>query len=146
MTCPRCLSDVESGRGACPECGVQLLRNISGMIKTSAVMIATEGERSFFRSVQEVPEPLRQKLLRVTSGDNAGTIVIADRAGKEQLTQGAARREAARRRGDSDHNGLPAVIGNVRGSFFGLSWVVWAGIILLLCSTGIVVVVFSVHR
>jgi hypothetical protein len=62
-------------------------------MKTSAVMIAAAGERGFYRSVQEVPEPLRTQLIRTTSSANSGTIVIADRAGKEQITQIAGRRE-----------------------------------------------------
>jgi hypothetical protein len=114
------------------------------MIKTSAVMIARSGKQSFFRSVQEVPEPLRQKLLRVTGGENAGTIVIADRAGKEQLTQVVARREAARERASGRVGRMPSRIA-VRGSVFGISWVVWAGILLLFSSAGVVAAVFAVR-
>lgn len=93
MTCPRCHADFESRPESCPECGVKLVRNVSGVMKTSAVMIAAAGERGFYRSVQEVPEPLRTQLIRTTSSANAGTIVIADRAGKEQITQVTGRHE-----------------------------------------------------
>src|SRR6202034_4618564 len=78
------------------ECGVRLLHNISGVMKTSAVMISARGERGFYRSVQDVPEPLRTQLIETTTSSNSGIIVIADRAGKEQLTQVMARREASR--------------------------------------------------
>jgi hypothetical protein len=60
-------------------------------------MISADGEDRFYHSVQEVPEGLRKRLMDSTAGDNAGTIVIADRAGKEQLTQALARRESARK-------------------------------------------------
>src|ERR1700685_3989165 len=96
MTCPRCHSEFETSDSVCPECGVRLLRNISGVMKTSAVMIAAQGERGFYRSVRDVPEPLRTQLIETTTSPNSGIIVIADRAGKAQLTQVMARREASR--------------------------------------------------
>jgi len=93
MTCPRCHADFETRSSSCPECGVRLVRNVSGVMKTSAVMIAVAGEQGFYRSVQEVPEPLRSQLIETTSSANSGTIVIADRAGKDQITQVMGRRE-----------------------------------------------------
>lgn len=96
MTCPRCHSELEGEWNMCPECGVSLMRNLSGVMKTSAVLIAAGGEPEFYSSVKDVPEPLRTQLLETTASPNSGTIVIADRAGKEQLTQAMARREAAR--------------------------------------------------
>jgi len=101
MTCPKCHSEIERSEverldGVCPECGVRLVRNVSGVMKTSAVMIAARGENGFYRSVQDVPEPLRTQLIETTTSQNSGIIVIADKAGKEQLTQVMARREARR--------------------------------------------------
>jgi hypothetical protein len=96
MTCPKCQSTIDAAHKVCPECGTGLYRNVSGVIRTSAVMISADGEDNFYHSVQEVPERLRQQLIESTAGDNSGTIVIADRAGKEQLTQALARRESAR--------------------------------------------------
>ena len=96
MTCPKCHSEIETEGGVCPECGIRLLRNVSGVMKTSAVMIAARGERGFYHSVHDVPEPLRTQLLESTGSPNAGTIVIADRAGKEQLSQAMSRRESTR--------------------------------------------------
>jgi hypothetical protein len=95
MTCPRCYAEFAKGPGSCPECGVHLVRNVSGVMKTSAVMIAAGEERGFYRSVQDVPEPLRARLLEVTTSANSGTIVIADRAGKEQLSLGKGKRQGA---------------------------------------------------
>src|SRR6202163_1287175 len=94
MTCPKCHFEFDSAAALCPQCGIRLLRNVSGVMKTSAVMIAAGAERGFYRSVQDVPEPLRTQLLEITTSSNSGTIVIADRAGKEQLTQVLARRES----------------------------------------------------
>ncbi len=67
MTCPKCHSEFDGRAGMCPECGVSLLRNVSGVMKTSAVMISAGGERGFYRSVQDVPEPLRKQLLETTT-------------------------------------------------------------------------------
>ena len=154
MTCPRCFAEFQSGQGDFPECGVRLLRNVSGMLKTSAVMISAAGEDGFYGSVQDVPEPLRQELLRVTASENSGTIVIADRAGKEQLTQIVARRETARFAGElraarpADTNSLgplAAASSFMGASFLGLSWIVWAGAALLLGSAGVVAAVFTIH-
>jgi len=94
MICPNCHAELESSPGTCPECGIRLVRNVSGIIKTSAVLIAAGEEQGFYQSVQDVPEPLRTQLIETTGSPNAGTIVIADKAGKEQITQVMARREA----------------------------------------------------
>jgi|SRR5580698_9490149 hypothetical protein len=128
MTCPKCHSDFESVDAVCPECGVRLLRNVSGVMKTSAVMIAAQGERGFYRSVQDVPEPLRTQLIETTTSSNSGIIVIADRAGKEQLTQVMARREAAEttpyrsREATVTESAFPAL-----PSISRLPWLAWAG-------------------
>lgn len=105
MMCPRCHtrigpdSNESEGRGpgvrSCPECGARLHATVTGFLKTSAVMISADGEEVFYNSVREVPEPLRRKLMESTSSENSATIVIADRAGKEQLTQVFGRRQAA---------------------------------------------------
>lgn len=87
MTCPGCYTEVDDAQKRCPDCGMRLYRNISGVMKTSAVMISAGGSESFYQSVRDVPEPLRRQLLASTASENAGTIVIADRAGREQLTQ-----------------------------------------------------------
>jgi len=101
MTCPKCHSELrpseaDSAERVCPECGARLLRNVSGVMKTSAVMIAARGESGFYRSVQDVPEPLRTQLIETTTSPNSGIIVIADKAGKEQLTHVTARRDSGR--------------------------------------------------
>jgi hypothetical protein len=144
MTCPRCFADFEPGTNKCPECGVQFVHNVSGVMKTSAVMIAAAGEQGFYRSVQEVPEPLRTQLLEITTSSNSGTIVIADRAGKEQITQVIGRRQAAARERAPVAPESPAKR-EWPARFLGLSWILWAGVVLLLGASGIIVGVFAIH-
>jgi hypothetical protein len=151
MTCPRCHSDFENKEGVCPECGVRLLRNVSGVMKTSAVLIAARGERGFYRSVQDVPEPLRTQLLETTTSANSGTIVIADRAGKEQLTQVMARREAGRE-GPQQPQLLSGatVLPNAPRSpvlpyIARLPWLAWAGFALALLLTLALFAIFEVN-
>jgi hypothetical protein len=149
MTCPRCHSELpkseSDGNGAvCPECGVRLLRNVSGVMKTSAVMIAAQGERGFYRSVQDVPEPLRTRLIETTTSPNSGIIVIADRAGKEQLTQVMARREAGREGTEvtQDRSREAAVSDSQLPSISRLPWLAWAGFVAVLALAAILFVVF----
>lgn len=128
--------------GACPECGVNLLRNVSGIMKTSAVLIAARGERGFYNSVQDVPEPLRTQLLETTASPNSGIIVIADRAGKEQLTQAMARREAGpdnitQTSEVADVHETPAPRRIPRGQ-----WLAWVGFVLVLMLAAIVAAFF----
>ena len=139
MTCPRCFADFEplSGsarEGQCPECGVHLVHNVSAA-----------GEQGFYRSVQEVPEPLRTQLLAITTSANSGTIVIADRAGKEQITHVIGRRDSITRA--RTPGAVPAVAAHKSwlNPFLGVPWIVWAGILLLLAAAGIVAAVFAIH-
>lgn len=133
VTCPRCHSDFEESIRLCPECGLRLVHNVSGVLKTSAVMIAAHGEHGFYRSVQEVPEPLRTQLIETTTSPNSGTIVIADRAGKEQLTQVMARREGSRE--EIPASALVAEdeqAQELRVRSLRLPWLAWAGFVLVL--------------
>ena len=138
MTCPRCSAPLAAESSTCAACGLSLFRNVSGIIKTSVVMISTGGESSFYASVQEVPEPLRGQLIESTSGGNAGTIVIADRAGKEQLTQGMARRLAntigTASRAITESPGVTAVEAAAPDEKppARMSWLAWAGGVLVL--------------
>jgi len=73
MTCPKCFSRFEGPRGVCPQCGVSLFRNVSGIVKTSVVMISAGEENVFYDSVQDVPERLRKQLIETTASANSGT-------------------------------------------------------------------------
>lgn len=149
MICPRChselrRSDVENSDGMCPECGVRLLRSVSGVMKTSAVMIAARGESGFYRSVQDVPEPLRTQLIETTTSPNSGIIVIADKAGKEQLTQvmarRAAREESREMRGREDE--AAEADSEELSPVARLPWLAWAGFVLVLILSAILVALF----
>ena len=145
MICPKCHSEFGNAQRACPECGVRLARSISGVMKTLAVMIAAGGERGFYRSVQDVPEPLRTQLIETTTSQNSGIIVIADRAGKEQLTQVMARREAAREENQRTQSspGETAIVKPPELSpVVRLPWLAWAGFVAVLVLVAILFALF----
>jgi hypothetical protein len=55
--------------------------------RSSTIFIATGAKTRIFRSVEEVPPPLRQKLQESTRSLNAATILIADKRGREELVR-----------------------------------------------------------
>lgn len=59
---------------------------MTGLIaRTSTIFISTDAGTRVYRSMAEVPGPLRQKLQASTTGMNSATILIADRRGREEL-------------------------------------------------------------
>ena len=84
MTCPQCHKDFAASAASCPHCGV---RNeaASGVFQTSTVLISTAGADRVYRSVEEVPLRLRNRLLKTTNGANSATILIADRKGRKEI-------------------------------------------------------------
>jgi hypothetical protein len=84
MTCPQCHKDFAASASSCPHCGV---RNeaASGVFQTSTVLISTAGADRVYRSVEEVPARLRNRLLKTTNGANSATILIADRKGRKEI-------------------------------------------------------------
>jgi hypothetical protein len=146
MTCPRCHSEFDNTDRVCPECGVRVLRNVSGVMKTSAVMIAAQGERGFYRSVQDVPEPLRTQLIETTTSPNSGIIVIADRAGKEQLTQVMARRDAGREgMQPAEYRAREEAVSDSSVSAIArLPWLAWAGFVAVLVLAAILFAAFRI--
>lgn len=90
MTCPSCQIDYNSEAwDGCPHCGEGITITTSGVMKTSTILISTgaEDQAGVYRSVDEVPEPLRKMLVKSTSGLNSGTIFIADERGKQEITK-----------------------------------------------------------
>lgn len=149
MTCPNCHTEFESSPGVCPQCGIRLLRNVSGIVKTSAVMIAARGEQGFYHSVQDVPEPLRTQLIETTGSSNAGTIVIADKAGKEQISQVMARREA-RANASSAASQTPTQTTPISRRVLAArnlrkNWLAWAGFLLVLALAGLISALFGLR-
>jgi hypothetical protein len=67
------------------------------IIKTSAIFIATRGRTRVYRSLEDVPPQLRRKLIRSTGGQDAATVVIADRRGARELLRTGAPLEACGR-------------------------------------------------
>jgi hypothetical protein len=141
MTCPRCQASVDHLRAACPSCGLRLQRNVSGVMKTSAVLIASGQESGFYKSVQEVPEPLRTRLKETTNGVNAGTILIADRAGKERLTEAFARREARAKMAASNKPAETIVTETKPRA----GWLKWAALFLALALIAIITAILEIR-
>ena len=142
MICPHCHFEFETRVDNCPECGIRIVRRISGIVKTSTVMIATGSKHTFYRSVQDVPESLRRQLIETTNSENSGMIVIADRAGKERWTEVVAHRESEQLRtaAVTEDPAVPA------HGFAGLSWAAWAGILLFLAAGAMIASVFQVFH
>jgi hypothetical protein len=55
--------------------------------RTSTIFIATSDDTRVYHSVDDVPLPLRRKLLECTRGMNSATILIADKQGREELVR-----------------------------------------------------------
>ena len=85
-TCSKCRKSFESQQGKCPHCGAQASGS-SGVFQTSAVLISCGGADLVYRSVDEVPAPLRSRLLKSTNGANSATILIADRRGRKEVSK-----------------------------------------------------------
>jgi uncharacterized protein YbaR (Trm112 family) len=84
MTCPQCRKPLAADATACPHCGAKNL-SVSGVFQTSTVLISTERADRVYRSVDEVPLRLRNRLLKTTNGANSATILIADRKGRKEI-------------------------------------------------------------
>jgi hypothetical protein len=82
MTCPDCNRSFNEGDGVCPRCGAR-----KGIVKTSTIFISAGEVESVYRSVEEVPDPLKRQLIRSTNGLNSATIVIADRRGRKEIAK-----------------------------------------------------------
>lgn len=80
MICPECNQSFEGNAGSCPRCA-------RGVVKTSTILISSGGTRKVYRSVDDVPDRLRQQLVRSTNGLNSATIVIADRQGRKEIAK-----------------------------------------------------------
>jgi hypothetical protein len=55
--------------------------------RSSTIFISTGSETRVYRSVEDVPPELRQKLVSCTRGINSATILIADKHGREELVK-----------------------------------------------------------
>ncbi len=80
MTCPHCHRNFEGA--FCPRCGA-----VKGIVKTSTILISSGEKQNVYRSVEDVPDSLKQQLVKSTSGLNSATIVIADREGRKEIAK-----------------------------------------------------------
>ena len=56
-------------------------------LKSSTIFISVGDKTKVYRSVADVPPPLRKKLEQSTNSINSATILIADRKGKEEIVR-----------------------------------------------------------
>lgn len=54
-------------------------------LKSSTIFISVGDKTRVYRSVDDVPQPLRKKLEQSTNGIHSATILIADRRGREEI-------------------------------------------------------------
>jgi len=86
MTCSRCGKGLKPEEPRCAACGAPN-SEYSGLFQTSTVLISTDQSDLVYRSVDEVPAPLRTKLLKFTNSSNAATILIADQRGRREIAK-----------------------------------------------------------
>ena len=136
MRCPRCrrLSDEEL---TCPQCGAPLVT--SGVVKTASILISVGDAEGVYRSVDELPEPLRAKFTVATQGLNSATILIADRRGRQEIARALRKlpQSAQRRLFRSASDALPQTMRVSVANVVGL---------LLAGSTGLLVWLILTHR
>jgi hypothetical protein len=88
MNCRVCGKKFDAAESlACPYCGTTHAAAKSGVMKSSMILISAGETDAVYRSVKEVPAPLRRKLLKSTNGLNSATILIADRRGREEIAR-----------------------------------------------------------
>jgi len=85
MRCPGCGGSVNSHERGCQRCGQKLGETVTGLLKTSTILVSVDDGRSVYRSMRELPEPLRNKLIESTNSLLSTTILIADRRGQQEI-------------------------------------------------------------
>ncbi len=78
---------MDAARRRCIHCGRLFDRTALGLVRTSAVRIATGESDVVYPSVDEVPPELRRGLQRAIVNPNSETIVIADEQGRQEIFQ-----------------------------------------------------------
>lgn len=85
MQCSACKKSFDGDeRSRCPYCGFEPRYSV---VKSSTILISSGSTEGVYRSVEEVPDPLRSRLIATTSGLNSATIIIADRKGREEIAR-----------------------------------------------------------
>jgi hypothetical protein len=87
VRCGACGKNLRGDELTCPRCGEAVAAKLAGTLKTSTILISADDTDGVYRSMQDVPEPLRKKLLRSTNSVNSRTILIADRRGRQEIAR-----------------------------------------------------------
>lgn len=87
MRCNRCGKTIADEDPKCPHCGEPRPDGGSGVFQSSTVLISADGAERVYRSMEEVPDPLRTRLLKSTNSPNSATILIADRRGRQEIAK-----------------------------------------------------------
>jgi hypothetical protein len=144
MICGSCPKPYEGGPGdPCPHCGARHREAPPDFIKTSTILISTGGGESVYRSLEEIPAPLRSELLKSTNSADSGTILIADRKGREEIARavrrlpaglplggslpGSPAPEASEAAATGRHRLWTALAGTLLLLAVLLAWAVWVG-------------------
>jgi hypothetical protein len=69
---------------------------LAGTVKTSSILVATADRTEVYRTLQEMPFSLRRRIVRLASGPNAATLLIADQKGVEEWLSAHGRAKAER--------------------------------------------------
>ena len=85
--CPNCGKMAGGSASVCPHCGEGLSGKRVAVLKTSTILISVDDADSIYRSLDDVPEPLRGRLLKSTNSLNSRTILIADRGGRQEIAR-----------------------------------------------------------
>jgi hypothetical protein len=86
MTCNHCRKSFAGSAFRCPHCG-EPSPAAAGVYRSSTVLVSASGGERVYRSVEEIPAPLRTRLLKSTNGRNSATILIADRRGRQEIAR-----------------------------------------------------------
>jgi hypothetical protein len=86
MRCEGCRRDFAADEARCPRCG-KPNPAVTGVYRTSTVLISRGGDGRVYRSVEEAPENLRAQLRKSLDGVNSATILIADRRGRREIAK-----------------------------------------------------------
>jgi hypothetical protein len=88
MLCRRCNRRFDPGtESKCPYCGASNGTAPAGLLKASTILISAGETDAVYHDMEEVPDPLRKKLVQSTNGLNSATILIADRRGRDEVVK-----------------------------------------------------------
>jgi hypothetical protein len=140
MTCPQCGKRVAAAVQTCPHCGARKAGD-SGVFQTSTVLISTGRADRVYRSVDEVPLHLRNRLLKTTNGANSATILIADRKGRKEIDK------AMRKFPANSHRRMVQSMLNGQTAVDPLAWLTpalrkWIAAVIALLAVAIAIAVF----